>query len=312
MEKTDFSIITQSPYIRHTIKQKFLHVLRLLLWQNIYWPNAVYKSLVRGLEKINDPNIRYNINPTTNNIHNTVVVLMQKDPLRYALKLKKHKKIKKIIAGPAISVPLFASDIFFHPEIDVILVPSLWVKNYFISLNPYKPERIVIRSAGVQDTGVRKQSDGDILLYKKKCPDVLYDKVCSMLNAKNIGYKTLEYGSFSFDQYQQYLETASAMIYLQESESQWLALQEARVKGVPTLVRDREYRSYKWKNRRSKRISCPLMSTKCWLTFNENNIEKQLNAFITNITTFTPREYCKQALIDVVTSKKLLSIIKDI
>jgi len=52
--------------------------------------------------------------------------------------------IKKIIAGPAISVPLDNNDIFFDKNIDIIVAPSQWVKEYFLSLKPMCPERIVV------------------------------------------------------------------------------------------------------------------------------------------------------------------------
>jgi hypothetical protein len=80
------------------------------------------------------PEVEYNLNPRQLKIANTVYVPIGIDTLRYALDLKKKGKIKKLVVGPNITVPTSKDDIFFHPLIDTIVVPSDWVKDYFISL----------------------------------------------------------------------------------------------------------------------------------------------------------------------------------
>ncbi len=208
---------------------------------------SVLRSLLRGLAELQKEwiSIEYNINSSLKNINPIVVVLMGQDTLQYAIDLKKQWVIKKIIAWPAISVPIGNKDICFHNCIDIIVVPSQRVKDYFISLQVQSSQRIRVWPAGVEDTSVSNKSKQQILIYKKSCPELLYIKIIEYLNRQSIEYKTLHYGKFQFSEYQQLLDESVAMIYLQESESQWIALQEAWIKDIPTLVWDRWYRTYK-------------------------------------------------------------------
>ena len=269
---------------------------------------SVYYSLMRWLEELQKEwnNIVYNVNPSQKDIHDIVVVLIGKDTLRYALDLKQQWIIKKLLAWPAISVPIDNHDIFFDPHIDSVLIPSNRVRDYFVSLW-VSAERILLWPAGVADTGISKKSKNTILIYKKNCPDSLYQQVIDFLELHWYDHRTLHYGKFQFSEYQQILDESIAMIYLQESESQWIALQEAWIKDIPTLVWDRWYRIHKNIRRESKQISCPLMVDECGMTFNENNFSEQFAIFIWNNTSFSSRLYCKEYLDDVASVRSLLS-----
>lgn len=271
---------------------------------------SVYYSLVRWLEELKQEwnNIIYNINPSKKDVHDTVIVLIGKDTLRYALDLKQQWVIKKLLAWPAISVPIDNHDTFFDPNIDHILIPSNRVRDYFVSLW-VDDERILLWPAGVADTGISKKLKNTILIYKKTCPDSLYQQVIDFLELHWYNYITLHYGKFQFSEYQQLLDESVAMIYLQESESQWIALQEAWIKDIPTLVWDRWYRTYKHIKRESKQISCPLMTDGCGLTFAEMNFQEQFSVFINNLSEYNPREYCINNLSDGMSAKILLSYI---
>lgn len=243
-------------------------------------------------------------------VYETAVVLMGKDTLQYAIDFKKQWIIKKLIAWPAISVPIDNKDMCFHDCIDIIVVPSQRVKDYFISLQIQSSQRIRVWPVGVEDTSVSNKSKQQILIYKKSCPELLYIKIIEYLNRQSIEYKTLYYGKFLFSEYQQLLDESVAMIYLQESESQWIALQEAWIKDIPTLVRDRCYRTYQWQTRRqSSKISCPLMTNDCGMTFTEMNFQEQFSIFINNLSEYNPREYCINNLSDGMSAKMLLSYV---
>lgn len=305
-----FTILIASWHRYHRLKRRVLRMGGKILGRKIYGPMSVYHSLIRWLDEIKNKGelINYNINPSKKDIHETVIVLMGKDTLHYALDLKKQWIIKTILAWPAISVPINHSDLFFHPDIDTILVPSVWVKNYFSSLAVYHPERIQVRPAWVADTGSSKKVKQHILIYKKNCPESLYTTIIDMLDKQSIEHTTLHYGHFQFWEYQQFLNESIAMIYLQESESQWIALQEAWIKDIPTLVRDRGYRSYAGETKRTEQqISCPFLTPACGLTFTEENSTEQFDIFMQNIYSYTPRSYCLAHLSDTVSATILLS-----
>lgn len=305
-----FTILTESWYRYDRLKRWLLRLWWKILWRKIYGPMSVYYSLVRWLEELKKEwnNIVYNVNPSQKDIHDIVVVLIGKDTLRYVLDLKQQWIIKKLLAWPAISVPIDNHDTFFDPNIDHILIPSNRVRDYFVSLW-VNVERILLWPAGVADTGISKKLKNTILIYKKTCPDSLYQKVIDFLELHWYNYITLHYGKFQFSEYQQLLDESVAMIYLQESESQWIALQEAWIKDIPTLVWDRWYRIYKHIKRESKQISCPLMVDECGMLFTETDFRKQFTVFISKLSEYSPRRYCTDNLSDRISAKKLLSYI---
>ena len=144
-----FTILTESWYRYDRLKRWILRVWWKILWRKIYGPMSVYYSLVRWLEELKKEwnNIVYNVNPSQKDIHDIVVVLIGKDTLRYVLDLKQQWIIKKLLAWPAISVPIDNHDTFFDPNIDHILIPSNRVRDYFVSLW-VNVENIVMASRG--------------------------------------------------------------------------------------------------------------------------------------------------------------------
>jgi ribosome biogenesis protein Tsr3 len=91
----------------------------------------------------------WNHNPKEDNLYDIVYVPIGVETLKYALNLKNKGKIKKLIVGPNISIPLSKDDIFFDARIDVIVVPSQWLQEYFYSLLGQRDARIIIIPAGV-------------------------------------------------------------------------------------------------------------------------------------------------------------------
>ena len=275
---------------------------------------SVYHSLIRWLEELKKEwnDIIYNVNPVTKEIHDTVIVLIGKDTLQYALDLKKQGKIKKILAWPAIDVVISSTHIIYDSWIDGILMPSLWCKEYMLDLKKdYDEDKIIVRPAGVKDTWISEKKSSQLLIYKKKCPEELYNIICNILDSLQISYSVIVYGLFNFNEYQNLLNDSMAMIYLQESESQWIALQEARVKDIPTLVWDRWYRTYNWEKRRSaSNISCPWLTSTCGMTFTENaNIREKILNFIQLVDSFSPRSFCISNYSDIVSTKIILQYI---
>lgn len=312
MSNKPFTILTESWFRYHRLKRRILRIWWKILWRKIYGPMSVFSSLIRWLEELKEgwKTIAYNVNPSLGDIHKTVVVLMWVDTLNYALTLKRKWIIQTVIAWPAISVPIDNNNVFFHKDVDSILVPSQRVKDYFTSLGIENSERIIIWPSWVADTWISNKKNNQIIIYKKTCPEDLYNKICSYLDSIWIIHKTLVYGSFQFQEYQQLLDESVGMIYLQESESQWIALQEARIKDIPTLVRDRWYRTYAWENRRrSTQISCPRMVQEYGMTFNEGNYKNHTQTFIQTLASYEPRKHLVTELTDIWSASLLLELI---
>lgn len=315
VENKPFTILTESWFISDRIKRAILRFGGKILGRKIHWPVAVFDSLVRWLEdlKAEWQNITYNINPPRDKMHETVIVLMLSDTLRYALDLKKKWIIKYIYAWPAISVPLDKNDIFFDEGIDKIIIPSQRVADYFVSINPESKDRLLIRPAGVKSENIsdinkkKWTKSHKLLVYKKTCPEELFVYIIDKLKEQNIPYELIEYGKFTFDIYMKQLDNCAGMIYLQESESQWLALQEAWIKNIPTLIWNRWFWQYQTAYREDSKISAPYMTADCWLFFGgKEDFDDKLSEFISNIYDYKPREYCSKELTDEATTKLLL------
>lgn len=276
--------------------------LKKVFFSRTYGPNSVIESILKWLNEF--PEISYLHNPKESVISDVVYVPVGIETLLYAIDLKKKWKIRKLIAWPNISIPISSDDVFFHPLIDSIVVPSIWVKNYFISLG-VSDERIRVVPAWV-DIFPPWKKDSPIIIYKKDCPNSLFENVKNTLLFHDIAYDVIEYGKFQKDDYIRLLDRAKWLIYLQTSESQWIALHEAWMKDVPTFVWNRWYWEYKWKKWLDYKISAPYLDTTCGMFFDEKNFTDLLPLFLKNLSVYSPRVYSLENFTNKVTTKNLL------
>lgn len=148
-------------------------------------------------------------------------------------------------------------------------MPSQRVFDYHCSLDERLRSRMFIWPAGVQDQGAGSKTEHSLIVFKKNAPDSLTTQILDSLEQQGISYHLLEYGKFLPLDYQALLNISSAMIYLQESETQGLALQEAWMKDIPTLVRDRGYWDYQGRYWEGSQISCPYLTKETGMTFSD-------------------------------------------
>lgn len=283
--------------------------IKYLLDRNDRGPRAVADSLARGLRELNE-SITLNKNPKEP--FETACVLSGTCALRRMIEWRRKGLIKKIIAGPNITVfPDDANAIMCDPAIDVIVVPAQWVKDLWASLRPELESRIVVWAAGVQDPGERSIAERNgFLIYKKHVSAEIFDMVIAHLDERHILYTVLEYGSFEQTGYFALLEKVEGVVYLTESESQGLALAEAWMRDVPTLVWDRELfqgGGREWKGA----SSAPYLTDACGMRFKHGGeFGNIFGHFKENIKTFRPREYALEHFTDKRSAEQYLSIIK--
>ena len=88
------------------------------------------------------------------------------------------------------------------------------------------------------------------------------------------------------------LANSKFMVYLTESESQGIALHEAWMAGVPTLVWNRGfyfYKGYRWQD---EKIPAPYLTPECGSFFkDEIDFENRLGVFLKDYQNFAPRPY---------------------
>lgn len=277
-------------------------------------PRAVVESLVRGLKELGVP---YKINPKYSTLKkdDVVYVVSGIQALKDLILFKQKNSFKKLLAGPSITIlPTEEQDLLKNKNIDAIIVPSQWVKDLYESLDQNLSTKIHILPAGVEDCFFPKK-DNNIVLYIKNAPETLTKKVQSVLEQDNIPYSSLSYGSFKRENFFNQLKSSSAMIYLSPTESQGLALHEAWIRDIPTLVWSRGYWQYKdiiWKD---PKISAPYLSEKTGLFFkDEDDFESKFKEFLEKIklNQFEPRTHSLQYFTDKKCVEKLLWIINAI
>jgi len=264
-------------------------------------------SLVRGLREL-DMQVAIDKKPAEP--IDVACVLSGTCALQRVIEWKRKGLVKKIVAGPNIVVfPDDVQDIMRDDAIDVIVVPAQWVKDLWVSLRPELAPRIAVWAAGVQDPGeVPQGARSGLLIYKKHAPKYIFDAVVRHLADTHIPYVVLEYGSFDQRDYFALLETVSGMIYLTESESQGLALAEAWIRGVPTLVWDRGLFTgggREW----SGASSAPYLVDACGMRFKGAEDLAVLSDFMASLGSFRTRAYALEHFTDRKSAERYLSII---
>ncbi|MEI8061990.1 MAG: hypothetical protein WCG97_01705 [bacterium] len=281
-------------------------------------PQAVTASLTRGLTQLG---IAFELNPPINTfVHpvEIVHVISGIETLRWAIEQKKLGRIKKLVAGPTIVVsPLDHDAILASQEIDTILCPSQWVKDYYESKIPECRDKIRVWYAGVEipedykkEASLGDGRDKKCLIYIKNDSYTNTDELIKSCTALGIKTNTINYGGFGRNQYFRDLLNSDFLIYVGKTESQGLALHEAWARNIPTLVLNVEKWKYKNDEWSDPLISAPYLDQTTGMFFKESdNLKDTLLEFIGNSRQFTPRDTSIRLFSDEETTKKYLKII---
>ena len=274
-------------------------------------PEAVIASAIRGFEELH---VVYKINPKLKEINNsTVWVIKDYRTLKLAIELKKMGVIKKLLAGPIISVlPEDHNSILLNKNIDKIIFPSQWPKDFFVYKYPFLKNKIETCPAGV-DSNIYKpqEKEFDFLIYNKNKEEIS-EKIIEILEKKNLTYKKIEYGKFKPGKYYNLLNKTKFLIYLSNSESQGIALNEAWVTDIPTFVLKNTTWLYQDNTWQDNKISAPYLTNETGGFFEIKNIENDLNTLLNNENNFKPREYSLNHFSDKIVTQKILDIIANI
>lgn len=273
-------------------------------------PDAVVASLMRGLRGFN---IDFKLNPKLSEINSNDYVWVNGSlpALRWAIAAKRSGKICKLFVGPIMVIaPDEGNWILLDEAIDKIIFPSTWTRDYYASFDERYREKIAICPAGVEAVALNKRAKEDsvLILLKNKEAEETCRQIVDYYTEKSVKYDLIKYGHFTQGEYFDLLNKACYLVYLSNSESQGVALQEAWIRDVPTLVWNRgyfEYRDHKWYN---DKISAPYLTEACgkfFKTFEE--FREHISIF--DSSEFNPHGYANENLTDKVLTKKFLEII---
>ncbi len=281
-------------------------------------PDAVLESLKRGLDLLGQPFV---INASLEK-GQIVHVISNIEALRFAISHKTQAGIARLVAGPNLVIlPDEHDSLLASPLIDIVLTVSPWVTELYGKIIPSLIPKMRIWPAGVQMP--KKTASGNeamtnealtCIVFRKKAPDALYEKVIASLDERKIRYKIFEYGKFGQREYFDALETSknAFMIYLQESESQGIALQEAWIRDVPTLVWNKGSYTSTTGITVIGNVAAPFLTDEAGMLFRGlDDLEAALDSFVKKILAreYRPKEYCMRILTDKASAETYLRAI---
>jgi hypothetical protein len=266
-------------------------------------PDAVLDSLKRGLTELKIP---FEVNPLKTK-YKIIHVLSGPEILRNVIREK--NETQTLVVGPnVVLTPLDYNGLINEAKINIVLTPSDWVRNFYISLLPSISSKIYSWPAGVKIPQKNSDMTGKIIVFKKEISEIVFEQVISALKSVNIDYKIMEYGKFSHNEYLVELRRTPLVVYLGGSESQGLALQEAWAYNVPTLV----YQNSKWKHDKYEwldpKISAPYLTDDSGYFFTSDKLGEALEKI--KVRPINPRQYCLDNLSDKKSAQLFLDIIE--
>ena len=279
-------------------KEWWKHMITRHVLQIHRGPDAVRESLFRGLARLHIP---YTHNHVP--LSGTVLVLSGSEALKEAIAAKMKGDVKRLIAGPNITIhPSVENKLMCSSSIDAILVPSPWTRDFWSSEAPELAKKIFVWPAGVPIVTASTRS-GRPIIYNKLQDETLLSQIVHALPDDPIVFR---YGKFSQSKYLKALQDAPYIIYLAESESQGLALQEAWAHNVPTLVNksNRCQRGvYSWD---APHINAPYLNEEVGRIFSQ---VAELPSLISEVSQINPKKFCDRELSDEKTTTELLKIL---
>lgn len=286
-------------------------IVKRLIRPNLGGPKAVENSLVLGLKSMGQAFVW---NQASGESGGVACVLSGVETLRWAIKQKRVGRFARLVAGPNIVVtPLDFGQLILSPEIDAYVVPAQWSADWWLSLAPELKSKLRVWPAGVEDLGRLADPKGKILVFQKNGPVELYNFIIQELRALGLDFLVIKYGNFSKAEYFKYLSQSRLVVYLSQSESQGLALHEAWMAGLPTLVYNTgvlKWRDYVW---RDEKISAPYLCTECGIFFNnQQSFRVSLDNIQANWKQFHPREHSLKYFSNQVSAQNYLSIINSL
>lgn len=226
----------------------------------------------------------------------TVYVAKDVRCLRWAIAQKKIGAIQKLVAGPMIvNSPEEYDYIIEDPSIDLVLLPSQWIIDYFRKNQRRTDVLYAAWPLGIDVNYWIPQLDAqkviNFLIYSKNPDSFILKFIKDNLDSKNISYKVIKSGTFSQSEYKAALQSSRAVIFLSRTETQGLAIFEAWACNKPTLHWNPGIMNY-MHLKYDKASSCPYLTDECGLDFKDvDEFPKKLAQFLNTIESFRPREY---------------------
>jgi hypothetical protein len=274
--------------------------------------SAVTRSVLVGLS---NSGVLFNCNPSAfDDIAATLFVLSDLDAFRQAIDLKKRGRIQKLFAGPNLLIdPSDEKELMSSPELDGFLVPSDWVRDFYITEIPELSGKCHVWPAGVDikrweskhcDRGHQR-----VLIYDKSDHDQPIHEYQKFLEERGWESSVIQYGSYKNEHFLQSLRKSHLALFFSPSESQGIALLESWAADVPTFVWDRGWAFLKKTNKKIPASSAPYLNPHLGEFFSDlSSFKAAFQKWETERSLFRPREWVCAHLSDEACAKKLIKI----
>lgn len=258
--------------------------------------------------------IDYNFYKFNNRFNEIAIVNSGIENLKLCLREKKKNRIKFIVAGTNLVVsPKEFNSIISDSMIDLIITPSKWMSDFYISQEPKLKNRVKEWYSGVNHNYWKnlKLKRSFITFYLKESNGPIIDTKSYIKAASDFGYqvKIIKYDRYNNKEYRRILNKSKILVYFVNQESQGLATAEAWACNTPTII---------WNNtstiingEKVKSSCCPYLSEDCGKFFNNlEEFKKILNNQFNNNNNYNPRKWVLKNMTYEVSVKKLINLIE--
>ncbi len=277
-----------------------LNIISLTALRNkVTWPGKVVKNLMKWLDILGYP---YVLNKDLNA---TEKLWIHDDT--FALKhLKKIDARTKVIIGPN----LYGLPREIPSNINLnsfpYIVPSEWGGDFWKHF--WYTGTLESWPVGIDTEAFipSEEQRTKVLIYFKQRKDEDLSVVRELLDAKQIEYEILIYGSYSEPQFQELLRSSKYAFWIGCSESQWIALGEILASNIPVLLWDIERfdqcSSVLWvfteeEFHYAPVTSAPYFDMSCWIrVLRREEISEAVDRMESQWKEFTPRIYIEKNL----------------
>ena len=276
---------------------------------------AVVRSVVEGLNAIGAD---FTFNPPRISDIGRVVYAPANEALRQAAELKRRGAIDFLAAGPVNALfPDEAGGVLRMPEIDLLIVPSDWVLEFYADAPDLRAKAHVC-PCGVDAafwTPTAAKEDVALVYWKSGseafCEEVEAVVARAGLRVERLRSRPGETHHFDAADYRRRLNRARLAVFISAFETQGVALAEAWSMNVPTLVWDPQADT-EWSGQRFRaRSSAPYLTPStgiAWRTLDD--LSHALDRMGELNGTFSPRDWVLANMTDAVCAGRLYRILR--
>jgi len=224
----------------------------------------------------------------------------------------------RFIFGPHFSVFPEAS----HLQLirgSIYIQPSQWVVDFWKGYDSCQKLNLRVMPFGV-DTDMFRPLPKEVIkehvvvYFKHRKPEEL-EFIENFLRLHNVTYRIFTYGSYTEAEYTEYFKRAKYGIWLDASESQGFALEEALSMNVPLLVWN--VRSLNQDNESTLpdifATSIPYWDDTCGeVAYSSEDFVRVYSMFLSKLELYRPREFVMKYLSMDVCERRLLDLIREV